>query len=138
MQKVPLAMRVSADHKAIHFGCWYQSGHFFHDTEGRSLGLSASDLRLPWEFVDGRLTPRSGGQGRAALHRKGGWTALAVHDFTVDSRPGSNTVFFFHAELDPDEALFSVIEHFPSIERRIGEITIVEVHDDGRGEGDCS
>jgi hypothetical protein len=130
---------MSAPQTAIHFGCWDRVGHFFHDTNGRSLGLDAIRLGLPWDRVDGCLTPgrrdRRGRldheamsmsqQGKASIHHKDGWTALAVHDFTVDSRPGSNTVFFFHADLDQEEVLFSVVEHFPTINRRIGEITVV-------------
>lgn len=127
--------------EVVHFGCWpgHGAGHFFHDTTGKTLGLYANEVGLPWEQVDGRLTPGrrdSRGQhtyeamsqpmqGRAALHHLDGWTALAIHDFTIDSRPGSNTVLFFHALLDKEQALAAAHEHFPIVMRCIGQVTIV-------------
>lgn len=135
--------------KAIYFGCWGGVGHFYYDANRQSLGISAKQLGLPWEHVDGALTPgkrdRRGRldydamsktqQGKAAIHYKDGWTAIAIHDFTVDSRPGSNSVFLFHAPgLDDTECLFSIGKFFPKIGARIGEIEVVDIVDDDLAE----
>lgn len=141
------------DHKAIYFGCLGGVGHFYYDIAGRSLGIRSKELGLPWERVDGALTPgkrdRRGRldyhaqdathQGEAAIHHKDGWTALAIHDFTVDSRPGSNSVFFFRAPgLDDTECLFSIGQFFPKIGERIGRIVVLDVVDDDLIEGGSS
>lgn len=132
-------------HKAIFFGCWRRAGHFYFDGAGHNLGLDARDLGLPWDHVDGRLTPgqrddrgrlsyeaRSRSQqGKAAIHHKGDWSAIAIHDFTGDSRPGSNSVFFFRAPgLDDTESLFSIAKFFPFIAQRIGDVEVIDVVDD--------
>lgn len=113
---------------ALFFGCWQRAGHYHWSTEGR---WAKSDERTltPWGLsVDGKLTPKATrAQGDAALHYKDGWTAVAIHDYTVDKRPGSNSVFLFPAELDFDQALATATEHFPTIVARIGLVTLVQV-----------
>src|SRR3954464_1419685 len=102
---------MDATMKAYYFGCWNSVGHYTHDPKGKHVyskrggGFYPDDQ--PWEKIDGMLTPGQRNdqgrlvydamskehQGEAALHHKDGWTALAIHDFTVDSRPNSNSVF---------------------------------------------
>lgn len=68
-------------------------------------------------------------QGKAAIHHKDGWTALAIHDFTVDSRPNSNSVFLFKDALDFQGIVLAAREAFPKIMRRIegaGPIILME------------
>jgi hypothetical protein len=94
-----------------YFGCVGEVGHgFYGGAKGTWL-----DNPSPWPRVDGALTPGrrdsrgrlegKGKQGEASLHHLGGWTALAIHDFSVDSRPGSNSVFLIHDTLDLTQAL---------------------------------
>lgn len=104
----------------IYFGCVNDVGHFFHGPDLRSL--DAAELGLPWEQVDGQLTPRSvTTQSAASVHHSGGWTALAVHDYTVDSRGNSNSVFFLNCgkPIPFAAALEAARAAFPSIVARI-------------------
>lgn len=113
-----------AEPSKVFYGCIGGVGHYWWPyKERRSLYRPSS---LPWERVDGALTPTTTTkQGTARLHHKDGWTALAVHDYSVDRRPGSNSNFFIHADLDLDEMLFSIVEFWPEVAGRIGEITVV-------------
>lgn len=113
---------------AYYFGCTRginsrEAGHFFYDTNLRSVGLSSTRLGLPWEHVDGVLAPRlyegryapECPQGEAALHHKDGWTALAFWDRTGDSRGNSSSTFFFEGTLDYQEALARARVLFPAV-----------------------
>lgn len=91
-----------------YFGCWEESGHYLWRAEGRSARREESKV-LPWSQLDGTLPPadrrpmrregdypevdREAPQGHAALHHKGGWTAIAFWDRSVDRRPGSSSTF---------------------------------------------
>lgn len=90
----------------------------------------------PFEAIDGQLTPRSTTRhGAAAVHHRDGWTALACHDYSVDSRGASNAVFLFDADLSADRALDEARQHFPQVVKRIedhGGYHIEVVPDDAR------
>lgn len=120
------------DHAPLFFGCMrpingYGHGHYLFGPDGRSL-YGRGPLRQPWgDRIDGTLTPKTTtAQGAAALYHKDGWTALAIHDYTGDHRPGSNSVFFFPTDLTFHAALAAAEEHFPDLARRIGRIFLVE------------
>jgi len=73
--------------------------------------------------LDGKLTPRRDrGQGAAALHYRGDWTALAIHDYTVDHRGGSHSTFVMPGALSFEAMLAAAHHHFPSVVDRIGGI----------------
>jgi hypothetical protein len=95
------------------FGTVDHPGHYFWGPDGRMLrGWSGTPLGLPWGSIDGRLTPVSDTtQGAALLHVLDGWSALSIHDYSVDKRPGSNSTFFISEE-------YHELEHFL---RRFGE-----------------
>jgi hypothetical protein len=117
---------VDDEEKAFYFGCLHGVGHGFYLPDGSSATYKKGPP-TPWGYDVESLPPKSSGQqGAAAVHHKDGWTALAVHDYTVDSRPGSKSVFCFAADLALDELLFSVGEFFDAIQQRVGEITVVE------------
>ncbi len=103
--------------RAYYFGCVEQAGHYMH----------TPDLRHDWEFmrtnpwgnkIDGGLVPKR--EGRFAITRKDGWTALAFVDNTVDSRPGSNSAFLAEGDFDLDQMLAIAKEQFPAIWKRCG------------------
>lgn len=88
----------------FYFGPWDQAGHRMRSADrptDRSMELEERRAESnftrtnPWGYqVDGGLCPpQSFGQGRARLHQKDGWTAIAFWDMTVDTRPGSNSVY---------------------------------------------
>lgn len=85
----------------FYFGPWDQAGHHMRaeshpprDLE-ESRAISHFTRTNPWGVkIDGGLCPpQSFGEGRARLHHKDGWTAVAFWDRTVDTRPGSNSAY---------------------------------------------
>lgn len=108
----------------IFFGCVGQVGHYFWTRSGRLRHDSGDDI--PWGTkVDGDLTPKSTQQqSYAAIHYLDGWTALSMHDYTVDSRRNSNAAFLFPQIVDFEEALALAREHFPNMFDRLSPITL--------------
>ncbi len=123
----------SGEYGAYYYGCWESQhpGHGLHQKNGRTIWPARSVC--PW--TDARLellAPRTGTtisdgaaggkmrQGAALLHHKAGWTALAVDDFTGDSRPNSKSVFVFPEVLGWDDAWAAAREHFPRLAERCG------------------
>lgn len=137
-KSAPASASAPGELRALYFGCargvWHQDvGHGFHEPGGRSLGLGRRGQDIgPWGLkVDSRLQPLAAGgtkeqrpygeeapQGRALLHHKDGWTALAFWDRTGDSRSNSNSTFLFDTTLSFDEALVAAKENFPELFER--------------------
>ncbi len=104
--------------KVYYFGCLQEAGHHMHDANLRTdWGFLNSN---PWgRTVDSDLCPKGNqAEGKAALHYKGGWTALAFWDRSVDSRPGSNSVFLAEGAFDFGQMLELARATFPSIMQR--------------------
>lgn len=115
----------------IYFGCGPDGSlghHFFPSGSGRPLANEVYRQRIAWAGVDGQLAPRlrddglvrfgNGGgeeapQGVAWLHHRGGQTALAYWDRSVDRRPYSNSVFFLQGTLTFDQAIDAARSSFP-------------------------
>lgn len=117
--------------KVIYFGCWRATGHYYWDPAPSRYGRKISKPDdCPWEHVDAALTPKSStAHGAAALHHQGGWTALAMHDYSVDTRGNSNSVFLFDALLTYQEACEEAMRAFPEVFERIrgfGAIHLVD------------
>ena len=109
--------------RVFYFGCIDVAGHYMHaSSPPRNLEERRAVSQLthsnPWGLnIDGGLCPRRGG---ALVHHKDGWTALAFEDFTVDSRPGSNSVFLAEGTYDFDEMARIAEEYFPAVWARCG------------------
>lgn len=115
----------------VYFGCWGRTGHGFYEVDGRTATYK-SPPPTPWGYGVENLTPKaSSKQGAARLVHQDGWTALAAHDYTIDGRPGSKSVFCFPELLGADEAVATAAEHFPQVVKRVGPLTVVE-SDNGR------
>jgi hypothetical protein len=134
---------------AYYFGNWRSDGHATFIP-----GMQHTPPRTPWypptpwkEKIDGTLTPGDRGglsgarlsyeamsathQSEGALYHKDGWTALAFHDFTGDSRPNSQSVFFFDEVLGAGEACAAAARDFPEVWFRLEQaapVRIVETH----------
>ena len=120
------------------FGCRYGMGHFLHvpgttrhwiETP-RECPWTIGDLeRQPSEYQDGvSLLPRVVRQSSAALTHFSGWSALAMHDFTVDTRGNSKATFIVpERALTAPEILALATEHFPDVVSRLGTITGVQL-----------
>lgn len=98
--------------RVYYFGCVGEAGHYMHTPEP---GLSHS-----WDFMYSNPWGLSLDDGFKGLQYKDGWTALAMHDYTVDSRSGSNSVFIAEGNLSEAEMVKLAYEFFPTIAKRIG------------------
>lgn len=99
-----------------YFGCIGDAGHYMHGPRGERRERQIFD-RNPWGHgVDGGLcAPGPQVQGRALLHHKDHWTALAFWDRSVDDRSGSNSVFLAEGDFDFGHMLQLAHEHFPQV-----------------------
>lgn len=122
----------------LYFGCRAKRdiGHFLHvpDQHDHLRRISYSnDNPSPWKQLDGTLTPPSRvttAHGAANLHHKDGWTALAMHDYSADSRGNSNAVFLFDRSLSYPEACAEAARVFPTVWARIqehGPVRLIDV-----------
>jgi hypothetical protein len=108
----------------VYFGCWDRVGHGLHLPGGRRpdrddpiLGLNNAG---PFKRLDGTLTPReTTKQSAAAIHHRDGWTALAMHDYTVDHRGASNSAFVMDSDLSFEHAYAHALQAFPGVMKRI-------------------
>lgn len=97
-----------------------QAGHQFvwgrQSQRGRLTTSYAEVIKhLPWDKVDGGLTPPGGGQSEAAFYQKDGWTCIAWVNRLFDTRPGSNSAFFFDTTLAFEQCIETARLHFPKI-----------------------
>lgn len=121
-----------SDVDVYYFGTWGAPGHYLWTPDGRTPW----DVQraLPWRYLDGPLAgdpaledPRQPGrwdgehqpEGRACLHHRDGWTALAFWDRSCDSRAGSSSAIIARGEHSAEE-MFALFERsFPAVWRRI-------------------
>lgn len=109
--------------RTVYFGCVGQAGHYYfrRGAAGHPYRVGAADrATTPWGYkVDGGLLPKNAGidleQGHAHVVHEHGWTALVFTDRSVDSRPGSWSVYCIPEILDGPEALMLVRAAFPTI-----------------------
>jgi hypothetical protein len=117
--------------KSYYFGAVGRAGHYFWDTDLRSHSYDVAKI-VPWgfnvdsdEFLPKYTTVRDRGsfvvapEGTTRLHHENGWSALAIVDRGVDSRPGSKSIFMFEKpDLTAEECWRLAQEIFPTITRR--------------------
>ena len=117
--------------RVFYFGCVGIAGHYMHDAALRHVWESGPPWAVGRGEVDAKLAPHrpdckmrsycpctGDEQGRAAIHHKDGWTALAFWDRTGDARNGSNSVFFAEGTHDFGGMVVIASEKFPTIVRR--------------------
>ena len=104
--------------RIYYYGCNGESGHFLWQPN-QITTKRPQDSGLPWKHIDMDLCPQTTPQqGIAKMHQKEGWTAMAFWDKSIDSRTGSNSVFFYEDLLYFDEMIREFKEHFPEIFNR--------------------
>jgi len=80
-----------ADKRTYYFGCLGEKGHYMHPHIRRGE-LPGVNYRVI-EYIDGLYTRgNTTEQGAAQFSMIGPLTIIAWHDYTVDSRPASNSV----------------------------------------------
>lgn len=93
----------------LYFGCLNQTGHSLHSKQG-SRGLYYEST--PWGIkLDGGVT---------GFQQKDGWSAYGFADYSVDTRPGSNSIFLCAAEVSADELLTEAFNQWPEVWNRPG------------------
>ena len=105
-----------------YFGCWgSECGHYLKDKFGKRIDFE----KTPWiNKIDGVLCPKKNiGAGAAKINYRsfvGGrvWTALAFWDYSVDERPGSNSIFIFQGKFNFKDMIKIAKDNFPDIFRR--------------------
>lgn len=110
----------------LYFGCWDRLGHYLHSRGGQSV--HQAEYATPWKWhIDGQLCPgmawererwrrvASEVEGQAAVHHKGGWTALAFPDNTIDKRGASNSCYLVNRTLTFAEMIEAAKATFPEI-----------------------
>lgn len=113
----------TVQNQPLYLGCIDRAGHYLWSTKGEMLLATSEEFArrtLPWERIDGALTPKSSArQSGAMLHQAEGWTALSMHDYSIDRRPGSNATFLLPGTLTFAEALDAARAAFPHVVERI-------------------
>jgi hypothetical protein len=104
----------------LFFGCVGGDGHYVYTSEGhyvpRSTNLPAGKFL---QQHDGQLVPKTATQGAAQIHHFPDFTVIAAHDFSIDSRPGSNAMFLIPGQHNDAEALAMGQKIFPQLWARV-------------------
>ena|ERR1019366_3343006 len=112
--------------RVYYFGCNEQAGHYMHEPNMVHRSVDTERGRFlydnPWGlYIDGDLCMEGKRQieGEALIHHKDDWTAMAFWDRSVDTRPGSNSVFLAEGTFNFDEMMALAKEYFPQVLNRI-------------------
>lgn len=101
--------------RVLYFGCIGGAGHYLHDDRTRRH-FRRDAQGQPWDAIDGSLCPPGPQlEGRALVHHRDGWTALAFWDRSVDHRGNSNSAFFIDATVDFPDALQAAKDAWPEV-----------------------
>lgn len=108
--------------KAYYWGCisGIEKGHYLWRPGMRYASREIGELPEGWQgFLDGGLCPKEQQiEGQALLHHLDGWTALAFWDRSMDTRPGSNSLFLAQGTFEFEQMLMIAEIHFPVIKSR--------------------
>lgn len=122
-----------------YFGCKDRPGHYLFDQHGRTI-YSPPFAKMENRF-DGVLCPQFKGVKyfQACLSRLGGYgySALAWHDNSVDTRSGSNSVIFApDMTISAEDMLAEAKVRFPWVfSRTKTPVTILPLNTGGKGNG---
>ena len=102
------------DAKGYYFGCIDEPGHYvWSATSKRKVYNKFTDWICK---MDDLLTTKfENNDGQGLLHQYDGFTILAFHDCSVDTRPGSNSMFIFYGTLSFSEVIHEANINFPEI-----------------------
>lgn len=112
--------RLSAQWNVSSIACWASTerGHIANRSALQSItgieGVTDNFLHA----IDGTFTPLISGQGAYKESIVPPFRIVAWHDYTVDSRPGSNSALLGIGYESADEMLNDAINHFPAVMQR--------------------
>lgn len=113
--------------KLLYFGCIGDKGHYLWSSEhshiaNRSALKSITGIEGVTDrfllSIDGTYAPLISTQGAYKESFVPPFRIIAWHDYTVDSRPGSNSALLGIGYDSTDEMLNDAINHFPSVMKR--------------------
>lgn len=111
-------------YRAFYFGCWGDTGHFLWNSRKQSFhrysdGLP-NDFPVEPTLLDGTFIPPKAPkiEGLAHFSYVNGWSLIAFPDYSVDSRPGSNSVFLVSGQRSFEQTLALSKKSFPEIFNR--------------------
>lgn len=109
----------------LYFGCIGDKGHYLWSSEGYSPHVYhqlSKTFKLPEHFfrsLDGMYIPTETRQQGIYRHSKiGEVQIIAWHDYSLDSRPGSNSTLIGIGFDDEKEMLDAAAAKFPSVMKR--------------------
>lgn len=104
--------------KPLYFGCLGSDGHYVFDVNGvKDHKSEEADFLMK---NDGRLAPKNDkSHGKTAFYQFEKFSILAMHDYSIDSRPGSNSMFLIPGTNTKEETTRLIKIHFPKIWERI-------------------
>ncbi len=102
--------------KCLYFGCIKEAGHYLFISNGTSI---YGEWHKWVALRDGMLAPVFCREaGKALLHHYDGFTIIAFWDYSVDTRPGSNSMFIMPGTKDFYGALEIANSYFPQVFKR--------------------
>lgn len=107
-----------ASKRPLYFGCRSDLGHHLRHAQDGRLLLHGQER---WIIsLDGSLPPRGKIQveGLATLTYLHGYSILAFWDRSVNTRPGSNSIFLIPGELSFDQTVVMARTTFPMVWER--------------------
>lgn len=135
------ALSVRPTTECLYFGCIGRPGHYLWAKEGdRMVEAWRRETEVRHRLggtLDGALcwngrkeSGRDETEGRAFLTHRGGWTALAFWDRSVDRRGACNSVFLAPGELTFEQLVRLARHHWPKVWERF-TFPVVEVDERG-------
>lgn len=108
--------------KPLYFGCWNDVGHLLYDQHGQYVRREVLDL-LVAIGIDGAFRPTTCKEhGAGQFTWLGNITILSIHDYSVDSRPGSHSTFVLPGNLQFSEAKDAAAKAFPHVMKRFERV----------------
>lgn len=117
----------TGDFVPLYFGCWEQTGHDAFRPGMRRVRERLEDIS-PWGTG---LDSRRWDVAEPHLEVMKGLTAVGFRDRSVDSRPGSISVFVLPGELDLSSALGAARAAFPLVFARVEKAHAPTSQEDG-------
>jgi hypothetical protein len=108
--------------RLFYFGCIGKVGHYFWETnswdvDSRNIRIEGVNTKI-FRFLDGNFTPNDPTEGIYNDCVIPPLRIIAWHDYSVDKRPGSNSVLIGYGYETAEEMIDAAYKKFPSVMNR--------------------
>jgi hypothetical protein len=104
----------------LYFGCIKEPGHFVFNTQEEYIYHRKSPEVQFLCNNDGQLAPKDDNKhGATKIHHFTEYIIIAMWDYSVDTRPGSNSMFLIPGRHTSGMAISLAKQFFPNIWKRI-------------------